>query len=134
MRAVSSRVRDYVLLDSSEPDLALHVARLLQSDGYRVRVAVNDAQAAALVSAAMPLLAIIDLAERDADDVFWLGELRRRHGRHPFPVLLLSGRADLDEQAHRSYAEGWHPKPIDPAGLLALVRSALQEATTVLGA
>jgi DNA-binding response OmpR family regulator len=127
-------VPDYVLLECAEPDVALPVTRLLESDGYRVRAAVNDAQAAALVRAAMPLLAILDLGERDASELFWLGELRRRYGRHPFPVVLLSSRADLDEQAQRSYAEGWHPKPIDPTGLLALIRTALRQSTTGIGA
>jgi len=128
-------VSDYLLLECAEPDVALPVTLLLEGVGFHVRVAVNEAQALALVNSAPPALALIDLGVRDVDELYWLAELKRRHnGQRPFPVILLSGREDLDEQAQRLFAEGWHPTPIDPAGLMALVRSTMQQAPDVIGA
>ncbi len=124
---------DYILLFAVEPDVAVDLSVLLERAGYRVRTAVSEAQALALAASALPMLAIVDPGAAEPEELYWLGELKRRFGRRPFPVVLVSAREDVHEQAQRLYCEGWHPKPIDPAGLLSLVRSAVQQAPTVAG-
>jgi DNA-binding response OmpR family regulator len=126
-------VSDYILLFAIEPDAAVDLSALLEQAGYHVRTAVSEAQALALAAAALPLLAVVDLGVGEPDELFWLGELKRRFGRRPFPVVLLSSRDDVAEQAQRLFCEGWHPKPIDPSGLLALVRTAVQQAPVIAG-
>jgi CheY-like chemotaxis protein len=130
-------VSDYLLLLASDPDSAVDLRALLEREGYRVRVAVSEPQALALAHARLPLVALVDvdsLAESEADEQFWIGELKRRYGRRPFPIILISERPDLAERADRLFADGWLPKPVDPGGLILLVKRTAWQAPATLDA
>src|SRR5690606_610288 len=88
-----SRAVSASLVVADEANIRRMLARLLESEGYRVSGAADGRAALEAVEAAEPDVVLLDLAMPELDGLATLRVLRER--RPELPVVMMSGRASL---------------------------------------
>ena len=114
--------RTRVVIMEDDRAIAGLVSEILESEGFATLTA-DQTTPADVVAAHRPSLLLLDvmLGRRDGRDV--LCELRR-HGLWRVPVVLLSGRHELESQMHDMGAVAFIRKPFDIDDLVATCRAA----------
>src|SRR5690625_4710937 len=115
-----------VLVVDDEANIRRMVARLLESEGYRVLEAPDGRAALGEVEARDPDLVLLDLAMPERDGP---GALRALRGRRPeLPVIMMSGRASLADAVQATKLGAFHfiEKPLNPEAVLLTVRRGLE--------
>ncbi|RYZ08224.1 MAG: response regulator [Myxococcales bacterium] len=124
--AIPGGLRDpRVLIVEDERVVATHVERSLQDAGYVVTgIASTAADAAALVHAALPDVALVDIRLRGKCEGFEVAE--RLRAEHDVPVVYMTAHTDDEtlQRAARTGAYGYVVKPFT----IGEVKSALQVA------
>ena len=111
-----------ILLIEDDDDLRQDLAFLIRQRGFRVTTASNGQDALdKLRDSDPPCLILLDLMMPVMDGWTLRGQLLRNPALAGVPVVVLSGRADLDRDAHALRAVAWLSKPIDLTRLYALV-------------
>ena len=116
-----------ILVVDDDADTCALVSTLLGREGYETRRALSGPEALAIVEQEPVTLVLLDVVMPQMDGFAVIEALRRsRAGRH-VPVILLTGRNDLDtrqEGMQRGVSE-FLTKPIDKNELYARVRAQL---------
>lgn len=115
-----------ILIADDEANIRRMVARLLESEGYRVREAADGRQAVSAIEAEEPDVALLDLAMPEMDG---MGALRSIAQRWPaLPVVMMSGRATLGDAVQATKLGAFHfiEKPLTPEAVLLSVRGAVE--------
>jgi two-component system phosphate regulon response regulator PhoB len=125
----SARPEATILVVEDEPDVLELVAFHLDHAGYRVIRAETGAQAQAEIQRSRPDVLILDLMLPDMSGLDILKGLQRdrRGGPLPFPVIILSARASVDDRVLglELGAIDYVPKPFSPRELVLRVRAVL---------
>ncbi|HVR63653.1 MAG TPA: response regulator [Polyangia bacterium] len=115
-----------IMVVDDDPSVREALTDFLSDEGFRVRDAVNGADALAQLASSreVPALMILDLSMPVMTGYELLRQIKGDEHWSPFPVLVLSGTLD----------EGTLPcdiaqlrKPIDSVALVAMIRGILQE-------
>lgn len=111
-----------VLVAEDDESIREEVAEILRDEGYEVVTAANGVQTLeCLREVTGPAVLILDLMMPKLDG--W--ELRSEQLRDPrlasVPILVVSGAADLREQAAALRADAWLTKPFRVDALIAAV-------------
>jgi CheY-like chemotaxis protein len=111
-----------ILLVEDDDDLRQDLAFLIRQRGFPVVTAVNGQDALdKLRTSAPPCLILLDLMMPIMDGWALRGELLRTPALAEVPVVVISGRMDVDRDARSLRAVGWLTKPIDLDRLYELV-------------
>ena len=107
---------------------AAMVSRILEMDGYQVKVAPNAASAnAALVERPMPDLVLLDVELPDTDGFTMLKQMRAHPVFQMLRVVMLTARADRSDIAKGVLlgADGYLTKPFRPEMIKMAIRQAM---------
>ena len=113
-----------ILVVEDDPRLRRLIQRVLELAGFAVETAADGWQALALASHRRPAAVVLDLklprleGEDVADGLGMLYEVG-------VPIVVVSGAADVAEQALRLGATAWLRKPFASSELVAAVRGAV---------
>jgi PAS domain S-box-containing protein len=121
-----------VLLVDDEPDTLMMYREALESAGAQVQTASNGHAALQLADAYTPDLLVTDLGLPGMDGYELLRAFRTRPGTNKCPAVAVSAYARLEDRT-RALAAGFQAhvaKPIDPAALVAMLRSAVSGKTS----
>jgi CheY-like chemotaxis protein len=114
-------------VDDNEDARSL-VLTALQAAGAEVQVAASARDGLELFDMAPFDVVVSDIGMPDVDGYDFVRELRGRRRAASVPVIALTAYAGIDD-ARRAVAAGFQrhiAKPIDPADLVAIVRSVIQ--------
>ena len=116
-----------ILLVDDEEDALTMFREALEDAGAEVRAVASGAAAIGETGDWQPDLLVTDLGLPGMDGYQLLREIRSRHSPHTCPAVAVSAYARLDDRS-RALAAGFQAhvaKPIDPAALLRVLRTAL---------
>ena len=91
----------FVLIVEDNLEVRNTLGRLLTAEGYRVRTVTNGAEALAVITdprGELPDVVLLDLGLPAVSGVEFLTELRQNPRTPKLPVVVLTGRADLEEE------------------------------------
>jgi DNA-binding response OmpR family regulator len=119
-----------ILVCDDEPAIATVVATILRREGYDVLEASSGTECIAIVDRGQIDLVLLDVTMPEMDGFAVCQALRTREaGRQlPLPIVLLTGRTDLDarvEGMHHGVSE-FLTKPVNRHELVARVRAQLR--------
>lgn len=120
--------RRTVLLVEDEDAVARLLGRMLESDGFNVRLASDGEKALEIVRGSMPDLVVLDIRLPGRDGFEVLREMRADEGLQDLPVLILTGlsREDSVVKGFRLGVDEYLSKPVDRLEFLSRVRSLLR--------
>jgi CheY-like chemotaxis protein len=131
IRGRADAVRPYVLVVDDDTEVGAVVADILEGAGYRVGVAQNEGEALAAALATdppTPAAMVLDLGLPDYGGIELLTVLRKTGQTQAIPVVVLTGRPDLEEEIReRGLAiSAFLAKPVSARQLLEVVEAAAQ--------
>ncbi len=115
-----------VLVVDDEANIRRMLGRLLESEGYRVRVAADGAVALRSLEEVEPDVVLLDLMLPGQDGLTVLQEIGRRWSA--LPVVMMSGRATLGDAVRATKLGAFHfiEKPLTPEAVLLTLHGALE--------
>jgi two-component system response regulator ResD len=117
-----------ILVCDDEATLATVVATILRREGYEVVEAGSGPECITLVERGGIDLVLLDVSMPDMDGFAVCQALRAREAGRQLPIVLLTGRTDLDtrvEGMHHGVSE-FLTKPVNRHELVARVRAQLR--------
>ncbi len=122
-----------ILLVDDDPDFVEAVRVIVESGGYDVRVAYDGQEGLEAVAEEKPDLIVLDVMMPVMNGHATCARLKADKATASIPIILLTAVADrvtTSTYTHRdmleSEAEDYMPKPVEPAELLALIKSWLK--------
>jgi two-component system alkaline phosphatase synthesis response regulator PhoP len=122
-----------ILLVDDDPDFVEAVRVIVESGGYDVRVAYDGQEGLDAVAEEKPDLIVLDVMMPVMNGHAACARLKADKATASIPIILLTAVADrvtTSTYTHRdmleSEAEDYMPKPVEPAELLALIKSWLK--------
>jgi chemotaxis family two-component system sensor histidine kinase/response regulator PixL len=113
----------YVLVVDDEADVRDTLSVLLDLSGIRTATAANGREAVDFIHAHdPPAVVLLDLKMPVMTGEQFLAERAKDPVLSAVPVVVCSATADAEVQARLPGVTAYHPKPSDPAQLLATVR------------
>lgn len=115
---------DFVLLVEDDEDIRQDLAFLLEHQGHRVETAIHGQDALnKLEQLGPPCIIILDLMMPVMDGWQLRAELLRSPAWSSVPVVLLSGIADIQQEARSLQVLDYLTKPINLPRLFEMVRA-----------
>jgi len=114
-----------ILVVDDEELIRWSLEQVLTSDGYRVVVAADGAEALARTAEAIPDLCLLDLKLPDCDGLQLLPQLRALAPQLRVAVMTAYGSAEIEREARRLGAVDFLRKPVDPSDLCLRLRDLL---------
>ncbi len=122
-----------ILLVDDDPDFVEAVRVIVESGGYDVRVAYDGQEGLEAVAEEKPDLIVLDVMMPVMNGHAACARLKADKATASIPIILLTAvaeRVTTSTYTHRdmleSEAEDYMPKPVEPAELLALIKSWLK--------
>lgn len=126
MNSRVERTKSILVIDD-EPMMLQLLKRVLESEGYGVRLAADGAFGMALYREKKPDIVLLDIMMPGPDGFQVLESIRQDDG---VPVIMITGKHDVDslQKALTLGADDYVRKPFSPLELMARVRSKLRRA------
>ena len=118
---------NHILIVDDQPELAGMMADLLGDAGYEARTAANGREALADVQSDPPDLLLLDVQMPELDGFELASMLKSDPATATIPIIMVSAHEGRGARliGLESGAEDYLSKPVDPAELLAKIRSLL---------
>ena len=113
-----------VLVVDDDPGIVAVVSEALEEAGYEVQEVGNGGEALRLLEEWRPDVILLDLAMPVVDGPTFRSQQRWLDAAPHTPVVLLSGRGDIVDEAERLGAAGLVAKPFEIGQLVAVVEHA----------
>ncbi len=131
--------RAFILVVDDDPEVGAVVGDILAGAGYRVGVAQDEAEAlAALLAPGQPRPAavVLDLGLPQTGGIELLTVLRKMGGMQSLPVVILTGRPDLESTIRERglTISAFLAKPVSARQLVQVVEAAVREGQGVCAA
>jgi CheY-like chemotaxis protein len=128
--------RAFILVVDDDPEVGAVVGDILQGAGYRVGVAQDEGEALAALLAPEPpgpAAIVLDLGLPQTGGIELLTMLRKMADTHSLPVVVLTGRPDLEENLRERglSISAFLAKPVSARLLLQVVEAAVREGMQV---
>jgi CheY-like chemotaxis protein len=122
-----------VLIVDDEPDVASYIAAMLTDEGYRTTTTSDPMQAVEKAMELGPDLITLDLDMPEKNGLVLYREIKAVDALRDIPVIIITGveenmRPAFTGQPGIPDIEGYLPKPVEPARLVALVAKVLDQA------
>ncbi len=132
LRGKTDQARVHLLVVDDDPEVGAVVGDILAGAGYSVGVAQTGDEALAAMAAAdsaKPALIVLDMNMPGKSGLELL-PLLQQLGGHPVPVIVLTGRGDLEEEVRAQGAQvrAFLTKPTPARDLVKVVDDVLNEA------
>lgn len=133
LRGKDSRSQVFILVIDDDPEIGALLADILEGAGHRVGVASDEAEAVAAIMAPdgeRPSLIVLDLGLPKYGGIEFLTVLRKNGATTDIPVVVLTGRPDLEPEiaARGLEISQLLAKPVSARKLVGVVQAALEEA------
>lgn len=115
-----------VLLCEDSEDVILITTFLLESEGFNVEVARNTSEIPPKARDKHPELILMDLELPSIGGEAAISKLRDDSNTKDIPILLLSGRENLESIARKLMADGYIHKPYDAIVLITAINVIIQ--------
>jgi len=116
-----------ILVVEDEIDIVDLLQSLLKSEGYEVASAYNGEDALKLLKSYTPDLILLDMNMPHMGGVSFYHQIYNRDKeRSQFPVLVLTGRANMEKLFEELHVDGFLTKPFDIDRLLSEIERILQ--------
>ncbi len=130
LRGRTDSTRPFILVVDDDPEIGALLADILQGAGYRVGIAQDGSEAlAALLSTDLPGVAaiVLDLGLPNTGGIELLAVLRKTESTHKLPVVVLTGRPDLESTLRERGLtfSAFLAKPISARKLLEIIETAV---------
>lgn len=134
LRGKSTGDRQFVLVIDDDPEVGALLGDIMEGAGYRVGVAADEGEGIAAIMApdgCRPSLVVLDLGLPYYGGVEFLTILRKNGATSHIPVIILTGRPDLEPEVRARGLEisAFLAKPVSARTLLETVATALASAT-----
>ncbi len=116
-----------ILVVDDEELIRWSLEQILLSEGHRVVVAADGAEALARMEEGVPDLCLLDLKLPDIDGLQLLPQLRARAPGLQVVVMTAYGSAEIEREARALGALDFLRKPVDPGVLCLRLRELLGE-------
>lgn len=111
-----------VLVVEDDPNLREVFSEVLESEGYRVHVAADGAQAlAVLENGATPCVVLLDLRMPTMTGWDLAGRLRSTDRWSEVPIVVVAAHYLVADEARKIGADAWLQKPVSLDRLVAVV-------------
>jgi len=132
LRGKAGEERKFILVIDDDPEVGALLGDILEGAGYRVGVAGDEGEAIAAIMApdgGRPALVVLDLGLPRYGGIEFLTILRKNGATCRLPVVVLTGRPDLEEEIKERGLKisAFLGKPISARRLLAVVESVLAQ-------
>ncbi len=132
LRGRPDRPEPFLLVVDDDPEVGAVVRDILEGGGYRVGVAQSEAEAVAAVLSdpvCRPALIVLDLGLPDYGGLEFLTLLRKNGETRDIPVIILTGRPDLEDKVRASGLpiDDFIGKPVAARRLLEIVDAVLTQ-------
>ena len=107
-----------ILLVEDEVDLAQLIELRLRANGYEVISAYDGVEALRKLDKAHPDLIILDINLPNMGGIEFYNKIETPHGRSRYPVLVVTGRGDLEKTFKDIKVDGFLIKPFEANALL----------------
>lgn len=123
--AVVNAISEYILVVDDSPTQRKHMASVLESDGFRVRVAATGPAAIKIVGEAPPVVVVSDVEMPEMSGLQLVQTLRGTHPSVPVVLTTSRGSEDIAAEALRIGAASYVPKRLIAKSLCQVVRQVL---------
>src|SRR5262249_46517846 len=115
-----------VLVIDDEQSIRFGLTRLLEQAGYECQSAGSAAEGFDAFSKLNPSIVLLDLKLPDSEGLEFMAKLRETDRYVSIIIMTAYGTIETAVQALKAGAENFLTKPIDPDGLLVLLRKTLE--------
>jgi len=117
-----------ILVVEDEEDIALLVSRVLEKEGYTVRIAHNLSEAQEFLEKQRPILIILDLMLPDGDGLELCKHLKFRENEQEIAIIILTAKGEEIDRilGFEVGADDYIIKPFSPRELALRVRAILR--------
>lgn len=117
-----------ILLVDDDPDIIEILKVRIEGAGYVCETASNGPEALGMLQRDKPTLAVVDVLMPGMDGFEVCRQMKYQGGDNPFPVILISEKADTDSivRAMDIGAADFIRKPVDAQELLSRMKTVLQ--------
>lgn len=122
-----------VLIVDDEDMTRQMIAMFMKMDGYETAEAEDGAEALQKVAQCPPDAIILDVMMPVMDGITMCRKLRANAATVSIPVLMLSGRSQIDaeQEGLEAGANAYLKKPMDPKEMLHLLREMMMQSAAV---
>ncbi len=118
--------RNNILIVDDEPEIREVMGMMLSEHGYRIRSAADGVEALELIKQKAPDLILLDMnMPRMGGVVFYHNIANSYDGSPKYPVLVITGRAALEQVFKDFKIDGFIGKPFNFEDLLALIEKTM---------
>jgi two-component system phosphate regulon response regulator OmpR len=117
---MSGEMQPHVLVVDDDTRLRDLLRQFLSTNGYRVTIARDAADARERMASLTFDLVVLDVNMPGEDGISLTRSLRAANAQSPVPILLLTARGDADDRiaGFEAGADDYLPKPFEPRELL----------------
>lgn len=119
--------KKHILIVDDEPGIIKFLKLKLEIAGFQVSISSGGQEALQLISKQVPDLMLLDIFMPGMDGFEVLAELRKNY---ELPVIVLSARSSIAEQALSAGANDFISKPFSPEEVIKRVKVSLNGSRT----
>ncbi len=116
-----------ILILEDDPELAELYAECIEADGYDTEIANNGKEGLEKLKKMKPDLILLDLGMPKMNGIEFYQNLCGQEERPRYPILVLTGRANLTELFKDLYVDGFIMKPFGGNELLSKIETILNK-------
>ncbi len=125
---MTTRSPHSILIVDDDANLRIALSDFLKFEGFTVTTASSGEDALEKLEDLSPNLIILDMSMPGMGGLEFLKQISSDGGRAPYPVLVLTARANMRELFEDVWVDGFMSKPCEPQSLIAEIRAILSDA------
>ena len=120
-------MRKKILILEDEQELAKLYEKFLKGYGYDIVLAFDGLQGLEKLKEMTPDLILLDLAMPHMSGIGFYEHVCGSDGKPKYPILILTGRVDLEDSCKSLHVKGLLPKPFKGSHLLKTMETILHQ-------